>query len=54
MPKSASERKAAERERRDREGLARVEVYVRPVDRGKVRKYAERLNRRASSLNGAE
>ena len=41
------QRKAAERERRQRAGLVRVEVYVRPADRGKVRKYAERLNKRA-------
>jgi hypothetical protein len=45
-------RKAAERERRQRQGLVRVEVYVRPADRGKVRKYAERLNKRASLQEG--
>jgi hypothetical protein len=52
MGTPAKDRKAAERVRRQRAGLVRVEVYVRPEDRKKLRKYAERLNKRSALLNG--
>ena len=42
-----AERKAKEREARRDAGLVRLEVYVRPEVREKVRDYAERQNRAA-------
>lgn len=44
-PKSSAERVAALRERRERLGLQRLELYVHPEDRERVQKYARRLQR---------
>lgn len=46
IPKTATERKRAERERRRRLGLVRVEGWVHPDDAASVRQYIARLNRR--------
>ena len=44
-PKSATERVAELRARRERLGLQRMEMYVHPDDRDRVQKYARRLQR---------
>ena len=43
-----AERKALERERRQEAGLVRLEIYVHPDVREKVRVYAERQTRLAA------
>lgn len=40
---TASTRKQRERERAKENGLVRVEVYVRPEHRERVREYAQKL-----------
>lgn len=47
------DRKAAERERKRALGLVKVEVWVRPKDVQAVRKYEQRLRKRAASEPGA-
>lgn len=54
MAQSATERKREERARYRKAGLVPVQVWVRPDNREKVQRYAERLNNRAAPLNGAE
>jgi hypothetical protein len=50
-----TERKRQERERQKGAGLVRMEVYVRPEVREKVRAYAERQNHLArASMDKAE
>lgn len=44
-PASAAERKQAERDRKREQGFIKVEVWVRPQDADRVRKYAGRLSR---------
>lgn len=46
--KTASERKAAERARRRKEGLAPLEVWAHPEDHAAVKRYVERLTKRRS------
>jgi hypothetical protein len=45
QPASTKARVAALRERRAAAGLVRVEVWVRPEDAERVRRYAERISR---------
>lgn len=55
VAKSATERKAAERERKRSLGLVPGEVWAHPQDWPDVRRYVERKTRkRAARLNGAE
>ncbi len=44
-PKTATERKAAERQRRQEAGLIRMDVWVRPELRERVKRYVARLMR---------
>jgi hypothetical protein len=46
-PKRAAERKAAERQRRHAAGLIRMDVWVRPELRERVKRYVEQLMRSA-------
>jgi hypothetical protein len=43
MPKSNTQRKAEERERRTKEGLKRVELWLYPADRPAVQRLVGRL-----------
>lgn len=44
--KDAAERKAAERARRRKEGLAPLEIWAHPEDHPAVKRYVERLAKR--------
>ena len=44
MPKSAAERKAAERQRRKDQGLKRVEAWIKPENEGKFRRLVALLS----------
>jgi hypothetical protein len=45
-PKSAAERKAAQRARQHKEGLRKLELWIHPEHHPKIKRYAERLERR--------
>jgi hypothetical protein len=47
--KTAAERKAAERARRDAQGLKRYEFWLLPVIGEKVKQYIERLAKRRNA-----
>lgn len=51
--KTTNERKAAERAAKRKAGLVPMEVWTRPEHRPKVKRYANRLNERATDQEGA-